>query len=176
MEMLQETVAEMARNGCRKIMIVSGHGGNTSLVGYFLQTQLDAPKDYIVYAIGGGSSGGGANKPGLDGHAGEGEISTVMASRPELVHVDRAGEESGKDLKRLDLPAGVTTGIGWYASFPNHYQGDAAGATAQRGETLVEGRVAYIADAIRAIKADQAGPRLQAEFFEAAKHPLTTRQ
>ncbi len=29
-ELLQETTAEMARNGCTKIVIVSGHGGNTS--------------------------------------------------------------------------------------------------------------------------------------------------
>ena len=34
-ELLQETVAEMARNGCRKIMIVNGHGGNTALLQYF---------------------------------------------------------------------------------------------------------------------------------------------
>jgi len=51
LEMLQETVAEMARNGCRKILIVNGHGGNTNLIQYFAQTQLDSPKDYMVYAL-----------------------------------------------------------------------------------------------------------------------------
>jgi len=29
-QMLQETVSEMGRNGCRKILIASGHGGNTN--------------------------------------------------------------------------------------------------------------------------------------------------
>src|SRR5947207_3781476 len=29
--LLQETVKEMARNGCKKIVIVNGHGGNNSL-------------------------------------------------------------------------------------------------------------------------------------------------
>src|SRR5262245_22795300 len=59
LEMLQETVSEMARNGCRKVLIVNGHGGNTALIQYFAQTQLDSPKDYVVYAI---STTGGATQ------------------------------------------------------------------------------------------------------------------
>jgi creatinine amidohydrolase len=183
LELLQETVAEMARNGCKKVMIISGHGGNTSLIQFFAQTQLETAKDYVVYAITGQGQGGtpvstrvAPSKPGVDGHAGEGEMSNVMASRPDLVHPDRAAEESGKDLKRLDLPAGVYTGIWWYASFPNHYQGDAAGANAERGRALAETRANSIANAIRAIKADTIGPRLQKEFFEAAMHPIDTKQ
>jgi len=184
LEMLQETVAEMARNGCKKILIVNGHGGNNALIQYFGQTQLDAPKDYIVYSFSG--LGGGPrpdlpaaarpSKPGADGHAGEGEVSNVMASRPELGHPERAGEESGADLKRLDLPQGVFTAIFWYASFPNHYQGDAAGATAARGEASIEFGASRLANAIRAVKADQNGPRLQKEFFDAATHPVDTKQ
>lgn len=181
LELLQETVSEMARNGCKKVIIISGHGGNTNLIQFFAQTQLDTPKDYLVYAINGGGAGApnpaaAPSKPGVDGHAGEGEISNVMASRPELTHPERAGEESGKDQKRLDLPQGVYTGIWWYASFPNHYQGDAAGATAARGKALAEAKANQIANAIRAIKSDTMGPRLQKEFFEAAGHPVDTKQ
>jgi creatinine amidohydrolase len=116
------------------------------------------------------------SKPGVDGHAGEGEMSNVMASRPELVHPDRAAGESGADLKRLDLPAGVSTGIWWYARFPNHYQGDASGANAERGAALMKMRIDAIANAIRAIKSDQMSPRLQQEFFERSTHPLDTPQ
>jgi creatinine amidohydrolase len=112
----------------------------------------------------------------VDGHAGEVEIANVMASRPELAHPERAGEESGKDLNRLDLPQGVTTPIWWYAKFPNHYQGDAAGATAERGKAMMELRSDYLAAAIRAIKADTITPRLQKEFFEKSTHPLDTKQ
>ncbi len=50
-ELLQETTAEMARNGCTKIVIVSGHGGNTNFLQYFAQTTLDTPKNWIVYVI-----------------------------------------------------------------------------------------------------------------------------
>jgi creatinine amidohydrolase len=182
LEMLQETTAEMARNGCTKVVIVSGHGGNTNLIRFFAQTHLETPKDWMLYALMNEAQGRNAetmnppSRPGADGHAGEAEMSNVMAHRPDLVHPERAPQESGADLKRQDLPPGVYTGIWWYASFPNHYQGDAAGANAARGTAMMKARADGIANAIRAIKADEAGPRLQKEFFETSKHPLDTKQ
>src|ERR1700685_2068630 len=47
----QETTDEMARNGCKKVVIVNGHGGNDSLLPYFAQTQLDKFHDYVVYVF-----------------------------------------------------------------------------------------------------------------------------
>jgi creatinine amidohydrolase len=181
LDFLQETVSEMVRNGCRKVAIVSGHGGNNNLVSFFAQTQLDSPKDYVVYVI---SSAGTAepeaakpSKPGVDGHAGEGEMSNVMAVRPELVHPERATSQSGANLRRLvELPRSVYTGIWWYAQFPNHYEGDASGANAARGQAAVKARADSIATAIRAIKADSVAPKLQQEFFDASRHPLDTKQ
>ena len=181
-DLLQETVAEMARNGCRKIMIVNGHGGNTALLQYFAQTQLESPKDYIVYTMSALSSGAGLpaaaapSRPGVDGHAGEGEISNVMASRPELVHPERSSTQSGADLNRLELPEGLYTGIWWYAKFPNHYQGDSSGASAARGAATTKATAVRIANAIRAVKRDETGPRLQKEFFEKAVKPTATPQ
>jgi creatinine amidohydrolase len=181
LELLQETVAEMARNGCRKIMIVNGHGGNTALLQYFAQTQLDAPKEYIVYVLSALSSAAGVpaaapSRPGVDGHAGEGEISNVMASRPDIAHPERSSTQSGADLNRLELPEGLYTGIWWYAKFPNHYQGDSSGATAARGTAATRATAVRIANAIRAMKRDEVGPRLQKEFFDQTAKPTTTRQ
>jgi creatinine amidohydrolase len=42
LELLQETTDEMARNGCKKILIVNGHGGNNNFLPYFAQSQLAA--------------------------------------------------------------------------------------------------------------------------------------
>ena len=42
--LLQATTDEMARNGCHKVLIVNGHGGNTALLQYFAQVQLDLSK------------------------------------------------------------------------------------------------------------------------------------
>src|SRR6267378_1711025 len=47
--LLQETTNEMARNGCKKVIIVNGHGGNDSLLPFFAQSQLGRPHDYVVY-------------------------------------------------------------------------------------------------------------------------------
>ena len=95
-----------------------------------------------------------------------------MASRPGLAHPERSATESGTDLNRLELPEGVYTGIWWYAKFPNHYGGDSAGATAARGEASTNAMAARIANAIRAIKRDETGPKLQKEFFEKAAKPV----
>jgi creatinine amidohydrolase len=181
LEMLQETTAEMGRNGCRKIVIVNGHGGNNQLLPYFAQTQLESPKDYVVYtltALGsplGTSAAAAPSRPGVDGHAGEGEISNVMASRPDLAHPERSSSESGADLNRMELPDGVYTAIWWYAKFPNHYAGDSAGATAARGQASTNATAVRIANALRAIKRDETGPRLQKEFFEKATKPVPVR-
>ncbi len=49
LDLLQETTDEMARNGCKKIVIVNGHGGNEHLLPFFAQSQLQTPHDYVVY-------------------------------------------------------------------------------------------------------------------------------
>src|SRR5215471_8575622 len=48
LRLLQETTDEMARNGCKKVVIVNGHGGNEHLLPYFAQAQMAGPKDYVV--------------------------------------------------------------------------------------------------------------------------------
>src|SRR5690349_3297100 len=52
LSLLQETTDEMARNGCKKVIIVNGHGGNENLLPFFAQTQLQKPHDYVVYVLG----------------------------------------------------------------------------------------------------------------------------
>jgi creatinine amidohydrolase len=178
LELLQETTDEMARNGCKKILIVNGHGGNNHLLPFFAQSQLAAPHDYVVYIYSGAEypPGRPALKTKVDAHAGESETAHVMVSRPDLVHLDRAGRESGADLNRLDLPAGVYTGIWWYAKFPNHYAGDGAAATTVLGEFDMKAWTAAVVNAIRAVKADQRSLSLQREFFEESSHPADTKQ
>jgi creatinine amidohydrolase len=178
LELLQETTDEMGRNGCRKILIANGHGGNNSLLPYFAQSQLASPHDYVVYVYSHGEYPPGRPqlKSKTDSHAGETETAHTMISRPDLVHQERASTESGADQNREDLPNGVYTGIWWYAKFPNHYAGDGSVATKELGEFDMKASAANLANAIRAIKADTVSPRLQDEFFNKAKHPLDTAQ
>jgi len=180
LELLQETTDEMARNGCKKVIIVNGHGGNNSLLPFFAQTQLDTPHDYVVYVAGIARSGPGEPKhksnPATDMHAGESETSMSMIARPDLVHLDRATQESGADQARVHLPDGVYTGIWWYARFPNHYAGEGAVATRELGDFEAKTWINGIVQAIKAVKADQESLRLQNEFYERSKHPLDTPQ
>ncbi len=176
--LLQETTDEMARNGCKKILIVNGHGGNNSLLPYFAQSQLAKPHDYVVYIFSQSApaSGGPKKKTSVDQHAGESETSKMMISHPELVHPDRATSESGADQHRQNLPDGVYTGIWWYARFPDHYAGDGAAATHELGEFQMNWWIDSIAKSVAAIKADDVSPKLQNEFYEKATHPLDTKQ
>jgi len=177
LELLQETTDEMARNGCRKIIIVNGHGGNENLLPFFAQTQLEKQRDYVVYVlpIAGPPAGGPAKKTSMDMHAGESETSLMLIARPDLVHLDRANNESGADQGRLTLPGDLYTAIWWYARFPNHYSGDGSAATREYGEFRAKNWEDVIVAAIRAVKADQTSLPLQNEFFEEAKQPLATR-
>ena len=177
LKLLQETADEMARNGCKKIIIVNGHGGNSYLLPYFAQAQLDRPHDYVLYVLDGERSrpGGPAKKSsGIDYHAGENETSNTIVSRPDLVHLDRAKSESGADLNRLSLPDQSYTGIWWYSRFPNHYSGDGSVATKELGEWNVKNWVDAIVETIRAVKADTQSLKLQNEFYEKSRHPLDT--
>jgi creatinine amidohydrolase len=179
LELMQETVGQMAKNGCKRIIIVNGHGGNTQMLQYFLLTQLSSPRDYVVYAFQPNVSNAAGRPPlksARDGHAGEAETSSVMVSRPDLVHLDRAASQSGADQKRLNLPRGLDTGISWYARFPEHYAGDGSLGNTALGEFDLKAEAAAVAQAIRAAKADQTTPRLQNEFYEKTRHPLETKQ
>jgi creatinine amidohydrolase len=178
MALLQATTDEMARNGCKKILIVNGHGGNESLLPYFGQSQLDKPHDYVVYIFDerAPAAGGPKKKTTVDGHAGESETSNMMVVRPELLHPDRAASESGADQNREKLPAGVYTGIWWYARYPDHYAGDGSAATRELGEYQMNWWVDSVSKAIVAVKADDVSLKLQNEFYEKSGHPLNTPQ
>jgi creatinine amidohydrolase len=178
LRLLQETTDEMARNGCKKIVIVNGHGGNEHLLPFFAQAQMDKPHDHVVYVLDGERSrpGGPPKKStGIDYHAGENETANTMVSRPDLVHLDRAVGESGADERRLNLPETIYTGIWWYARFPNHYSGDGSVARRELGEWNMKNWIELTVEAIRAAKADDASLKIQNEFYEKSKHPLDTR-
>ena len=176
MALLQETTDEMARNGCKKVLIVNGHGGNDSLLPYFAQTQLDKPHDYVVYVFDERTPdhGGPPRKTKIDMHAGESETSKMMISHPELVHPERATSESGADQARQKIPEDIYTGIWWYTRFPFHYSGEGAAATQELGEYQMKWWINSVAKAIQQVKADDVSLKLQKEFYEKSTHPLDT--
>lgn len=172
-DLLDATCEEIARNGFKKILIVNGHGGNPNFLRFFVQSQLERQRDYVVYFYDPAPEPALTEKmnkmrksdPAGDQHAGERETSTLLYLRPELVQMDRAASESGANQKRLVVPD-LYTAIWWYAGYPNHYAGEGAKATREFGELVTEGRLDSLRNALRAVKADTQAPALQKEFFE----------
>ena len=177
-KMLDETCAELSRNGLKKIILLNGHGGNNSFVQFFCQSQLATPKDYIVVLFQPSpdeSSQKAINvlkKTKYDGHAGEEETSMMYFIRPDLVHGEIAKSQSGEDQARLkDLPYGYT-GIWWYARFPNHYAGDGSQYSRELGELLIKSDADQLAELISFLKKDNSIETLTKEFNNKAIAPV----
>lgn len=182
LEFLQETCDELGRNGITKIILLSGHGGNEHFLRFFCQSQLASGKGYAVYLFDpaeNDSREAAANKlrkTTLDGHAGEGETSTMLAHRPDLVQLDRAGLQSGEDQKRLAKLKHAYTGIWWYASQPNHYRGYGSYGNKELGEAMLKLESGLLAEMIRSVKEDTVTLQLQKQFFGDSETPLKTKQ
>jgi len=179
LKMLDETCREIARNGLKKIILVNTHGGNNSFLPYFLQIQMESPRDYGVFLFQLRETEEtqqkikSLRKSTTGGHADEIETGEMLVIRPEAVRMDQTTTQSGKDLKRLSL-LNVSAGISWYSRYPNHYAGQSEGATAELGEVRLTARSRQLADAVKALKTDNTALRLQEEFFKQSLSPLTT--
>lgn len=169
MELLDEVVKEIRRNGFKKIVLLESHGGNTSLLDFFLQAQLHEKRDYVVYKIGVfdiiDQCCRDFDPSREDGHAARTETELVMAYHPELVHMDRVNPEGAVNLHRLDHLKGARTPVSWYADHPTHQDGDPTIATREVGQKKYEIAAAYIADIIRGIKEDEKAPEILQEFY-----------
>ncbi len=182
-KVLQETLDELSRNGFKKIIIINGHGGNSAFLNYFGMAQLSERRDYALYWFQPTYDPEVIKKAEAltqhdryDQHAGNRETSMVKAVVPDLVHPEKAAQQSGVDLDRLKNLPNVYSGIWWYARYPNHYSGDGSKANAQAGELILNSVVEQFVKGIQNIKADKNVPELQNQFFKEAENPLDTKQ
>jgi creatinine amidohydrolase len=177
-KMLEETCAELARNGLKKIILLNGHGGNNSFLQYFCQAQLTEQNNYVVVFFRPGDDpvldkqAEALKKAKLDGHAGEEETSMMYVIRPDLVDIGAIKSESGLDQDRLKSLQNGYTGIWWYAKYPNHYASDIAQPSEKLGQILIEKEAIQLAGLIKFMKSDNSIVKLQDEFFKKAENPL----
>jgi creatinine amidohydrolase len=177
-KMLEETCNELSRNGLKKIILKNGHGGNSSFLQYFCQSQLAGRKDYIVVLFREGNDQVNGpeikslKKAKVDGHAGEEETSMMSVIRPDLVDQEAIKSQSGLSQDRLDnMPFGYT-GIWWYANYPNHYASDVAQPNKRLGELLLESEAGQLAVLIKYLKNNNTVEELQEEFNKRADNPV----
>ncbi len=172
LEMLEVLLDQIAHNGFKKIVILSGHGGNTHFLDYFAMSQLDREVDYTLYIL----RGVGKHTRALGnlydttpGHAGESETSNCMAVTPDgVVKMEQQIYEE-PILPKYDLEKalpGVHSGLWWYAKYPENVTESPSYATKEKGEAMIQARAQDVAETLRAIKADTLLPTLQREYYD----------
>ena len=169
-DLLENVCAEISRNGCKKILLFNGHGGNGRFLRFFVQTRLEQEVDYVPYLIDGGAMGRDefydeVFETAGDHHGCEGETSLMMYLAPEATHPEWIPEEPGEPLHRADHLLGrFLTPADWYARYPDHYAGDARPASAEKGKIWFEHRVSFLVVVIRRIKEDETAYAVYREY------------
>lgn len=168
MALLENVCDEISRNGLKKIVLLSGHGGNRYFLPLFVQLLLDKGKDYVAYYVQGLDHQAAEEthlETTIDGHAGEFETSVGLHCFPELVKMGKLDPEhwwSPQD-KLAHIP-GLYTPADWSGNFPDHCAGDPRPATAQKGKALFEADVDAFVAHLTNIKADVAAAEVYASF------------
>jgi creatinine amidohydrolase len=184
-DLLENLCDEIARNGLRKIILFSGHGGNKWFLPLFVQLMLDKNKPYVPYFL---------NNRGVDpeavggymnnevfrsifetqeyGHADEWETSEILHIRPDLVHLNEVGNKSWLPEDRLAHLPHTYTPMDWFSRQPHLTRGTPGAATAEKGRAFLQHQVQQLAAIVKAIKEDKVAGELYREFNRRIyKHP-----
>ena len=161
-------VDAVARTGCRKLIVISSHGGNSSPIDILAQEARAKHGMLVVVAswqrFGYPSGLFSAAERAHGIHGGQIETALMLAFRPDLVRMDAARDiqsasttlESNQWLRAFGRP----TGFGWMAQDLSAagVVGNGAAATVEAGEACAEfGADAFI-QLLREVKAfDLAG-------------------
>jgi creatinine amidohydrolase len=171
LELIQGVFDEIGRNGFKKIIAFSAHGGNSHLLSFLAQCALWEEKPYALYiptqhlTPERRKEWEALQETTYGGHACEWETSGVLGTYPHLVRKDKIPAQPGAPLNRMAHLPPTHTGIWWYSNHPEHYAGDARPATEEKGQVLVRLEVDTLAEYIAAVKADHVVPALTGEFF-----------
>lgn len=150
LRILQETCREIARNGFKKILICSFHGGNGAFIGAFTRSVLyDKDINYMVYSMAPDDDFPSPEhllKEDYDfltdedkrvlrdfvdknkklGHACYAEVGLVYDVDPTLLRLDKMSDEDGLSTHRFDKfgEMGISTNFAWMGNYPNSYSGE----------------------------------------------------
>jgi len=174
MKALLEMCDEIGRNGFKKIIICSSHGGNNRFLPFFLQEMPRLNRSYCAYTwfipefkkdqeqvI---CEKAKSNDLGF--HAGITETAAMMYLRPDLVNMKAQNPKDSQNMGRLAelREKGVFTGFNWYAQYPHHFAGDPSLSTPEIGKMVIDAFCENLAEVIRLVKADKISEKLKKTF------------
>ena len=148
----------VARAGVKKLLIFNAHGGNVSSMD-IVARQLRMQCGLLVYHSSwfnlpqpaGVNEAFSAHEHRFGVHGGETETSMMLHLAPELVRMEHARHfASSSEVRARQFPIlgnGKSTKLGWAMQDynPQGAAGNAAAADAQRGQALVQGAAASLA-------------------------------
>ena len=168
---LELLLDQIAANGFKKILIVSGHGGNTNFLQYFAMSQDDREVDYTLYITFAYGKGKFSEldiwEAPMGGHADEKETSMIMAAAPGTVKMEYQ-HFAEPILPKHDLSHlgdNVYTGLWWYDNCPENVTGVPSLGTQEKGDIAIAAAAEDLAGTIRRVKADTVLPQMQQEFY-----------
>ncbi len=165
--MVERLCDEVARNGFRKILLASGHGGNGRWMNFLRNEVMDKSKSYVMYTyyvplLANPDKDRKLLHVPFDGHGGEVESSLALHLFPELTHMERH-EVATEPSNPLDF-GGAATPYDFAAAWPKALSGDPTHASAEKGKVFFESCVEALVDVVRKIKADTSMAAFQREF------------
>lgn len=154
--------AEQAARGTRKFVMLNAHGGNSPLM-TIVATELRVRHSMLAVATSWTRFGYpidivSAREKALGIHGGLIETSVMLAIRPDLVDMEKARDfpstQSRFERDFTHLRAYGPHAFGWKMSdlSPEGVTGDAAAATAEKGERILDHAVAGLADLLRDVR------------------------
>lgn len=153
MAVVLDIAKSIRASGFRKLVIVNSHGGNADLLN-MMAREIRIETGLAVFRLDPGGLGGAdewitplEKQYGI--HAGDMETSVVLSARPHWVHMELAPTEfpNYPDSRYLQLRSRA---FAWVMDDLSHtgVSGDAALATAEKGEAMVRQYGALIAEAL----------------------------
>jgi creatinine amidohydrolase len=160
LRVLDDIGRSVAATPARKLALVNGHGGNSSLLNVACRELRlhHGLETFLLHPSLPPDQGGGSNEGelGMGIHGGLHETSIMLHLRPELVDLARAERNVPTHLAaNRHVRFGGSVSFGWLASDfgPSGVIGDPTGATPDLGRTLVDGAVAEMCDAFAEVAA-----------------------
>ena len=192
---LEECCKEIHRNGFRKVLIVSGHGGNTNLLNDFAWSSIREKHGYLVfvrnptlkfsypknllaniekypYLTDEDIAVLEAYGDKVGGHGCFTETGWLLDARPDLVRLDLMDKKDGRGTHRFDAFSehNIFTAFSWQANHPDSLHADYhEGLNERIARAMTEAAVDDLAAGFRFLKEET----ISTEYYDewAAKNP-----